>query len=48
MISMRDINPQELLPLIRIANGRIYQIFEDPDNEAWTLEVTEIPAKASR
>jgi len=48
MISMHDINPQELLPLIRVANNRIYQIFEDHDNEAWTLEVTEIPVLASK
>jgi hypothetical protein len=45
MVKMEDIVPQELLPLIRIANGKIYQLFEDADDEIWKLHITKIPIK---
>lgn len=43
-IKMRDINRQELYPRIRIADNRVYQLFEDDDEENWQLHITEIPA----
>jgi len=43
-VKMRDINRQELYPHIRIANHKVYQLFEDDDDENWQLHITEIPA----
>jgi len=44
-VKMKDIPLQEIYPLIRIANNRVYQLFEEPDKEIWQLVVTKIPNK---
>ena len=44
-VKMKDIPLQEVNPLIRIANHKVFQLFEDQDEEIWQLFVTEIPNK---
>ena len=44
-VKMEDINRQEVNPRIRIANGRVYQLLEDEDEEAWQLHISDIPVK---
>lgn len=44
-VKMKDIILQEVDPLIRIANNKIYQLFENQDEEIWQLYVTQIPGE---
>jgi hypothetical protein len=44
-VKMKDIQLQEVNPLIRIANNKIYQLFESQDEEIWQLYVTHIPGE---
>jgi hypothetical protein len=42
-LSMPDINPQQVYPLVTVRNGNIYQLIENEDSEEWELHVTNIP-----
>ncbi|MCP5052119.1 MAG: hypothetical protein GY940_33435 [bacterium] len=42
-LSIPDINPQQYYPLVKVSNGKIYQVIETEDEDEWELHVTEIP-----
>jgi hypothetical protein len=41
-LDMPDINPQDVFPMVRVRNGKVYQLIEDEDAEEWQLHVTTI------